>query len=235
MQNQALKQRFSALSTPLIADACVRLEVPLRVAEPGIDAVVPCGHVAGRVLPVRHYGSVDIFLEAMANAVAGDILVIDNEGRGDEGCIGDLTVLEAQVSGLAGLIVYGCHRDTAELIRIGVPVFSYGRYPAGPSRLDPRPADALLSANCGSFQVTRADVVFADADGALFTPREQVARIIQTAHSIWQTERKQADAIRSGTTLRQQLRFEAYLQQRDREPAFTFRDHLRKIGGAIEE
>jgi hypothetical protein len=29
-------------------------------------------------------------------------LVIDNRGRMDEGCIGDLTTLEAQVSGLAG-------------------------------------------------------------------------------------------------------------------------------------
>jgi regulator of RNase E activity RraA len=59
-----------------------------------------------------HYGSVDIFLEAMGTAKPGDILVIDNQGRMDEGCIGDLTTLEAQACGLAGIIVWGCHRDT---------------------------------------------------------------------------------------------------------------------------
>ncbi|HZM21166.1 MAG TPA: hypothetical protein VFC02_05450 [Anaerolineales bacterium] len=52
----------------------------------------------GRVLPARHYGSVDIFLETMGNSQPGDILVIDNGGRLDEGCIGDLTTLEAKAS-----------------------------------------------------------------------------------------------------------------------------------------
>jgi len=52
---------------------------------------ITCGesHIAGRVLPVRHYGSVDVFLEAMGMAQPGDILVIDKGGRMDEGCIGD--------------------------------------------------------------------------------------------------------------------------------------------------
>ncbi len=54
--------------------------------------------IAGRALPVKHYGSVDIFLEAMGTAQPGDILVIDNERRMDEGCIGDLTALEAKAS-----------------------------------------------------------------------------------------------------------------------------------------
>jgi hypothetical protein len=37
--------------------------------------------IAGRVLPVRHYGSVDVFLEAFSRAGAGDVLVIDNGGN----------------------------------------------------------------------------------------------------------------------------------------------------------
>ncbi|MFG3698641.1 hypothetical protein ACGF5C_12085 [Micromonospora sp. NPDC047620] len=89
-----MPERFADLSTPLIADACVRLGVPPRTAPAGIRAVVPSHRLAGRVLPVRHHGSVDVFLEAYAGATPGDVLVIDNGGRTDEACVGGLAVLE---------------------------------------------------------------------------------------------------------------------------------------------
>src|SRR6266516_385195 len=79
-RENAMLKTFADLSTPLVADACVRSEVPLRAAPPGIGAVVPGCRIAGRALPARHYGSVDVFLEAFSRAEPGDVLVIDNGG-----------------------------------------------------------------------------------------------------------------------------------------------------------
>src|SRR6266849_6940215 len=158
MDNRLLESTFSNLSTALIADACVRLKVPLRVAAPGIHPLVPCMRVAGRVLPARHRGSVDVFLEVMKKAQPGDVLVVDNEGRSDESCVGDLTVMEARAWRLAGLVVRGYHRDTKELVELGFPLFSNGSYPAGPRRLDPRTPTDLSSAQWEGFTVDGDDV-----------------------------------------------------------------------------
>ncbi|HEX4439647.1 MAG TPA: RraA family protein [Thermoanaerobaculia bacterium] len=234
MDSRALAKAFAALSTPLAADACLRLGLPLRVAPPGLAPVVPGARVAGRVVPARHFGSVDVFLEAMQTASPGDVLVVDNGGRTDEACVGDLTALEAAASGMSAMLVWGLHRDTPELREIGLPVFSYGRCAPGPSRLDPRDPDALQSARFGAFPVDRSFAVFADDDGAVFAPLDRAGDLLATAEDIRRRERAQADRIRAGETLRRQLRFDDYLARRAKDPDYTLRRHLREIGGAIE-
>ena len=188
MDAREIVELFQDLATPHIADACLRGGVQVRCAPCELQPLSPSSFVAGRVRPTRHYGSVDIFLEALEMASPGEVLVVDNAGRRDEACVGDLIALETKMAGLAGIVIWGLHRDTPEILQIGLPVFSLGTCPTGPLRLDPGEADALVSARVGSWAVGTNDVVVGDVNGVLFLPIARAKEIATISRSIRNTE-----------------------------------------------
>lgn len=228
-----LTERFAALTTPHLADACVRAGVPVRCGPAGLRALTAT-HLIGRALPARHAGSVDVFLEALERSRPGDVLVADNGGRLDESCIGDLMALEAREAGIAAIVIWGLHRDSVDIRQIGIPLVSLGSLPTGPLAVGPREPDALTSARIGDHTVTSDDLVAVDADGVLLLPADRADELVTLAEGIRDTERRQADLIASGTSLREQVRFASFLAQRELEPELTFREHLRRVGGEIE-
>jgi 4-hydroxy-4-methyl-2-oxoglutarate aldolase len=222
-------------STPFIVDACVALGLPVRTGAPGLVPLVAGARVAGRACPARHAGSVDVFLEAIHDAERGDVLVIDNVGRRDEGCIGDLVAGEAFMAGLAGILVYGAHRDTAAVRALGMPVWSLGTCPVGPQELRARSPHAREAASIGAHTtVVRDDMVFLDDDGVIVVDVAEVPRVIDTAREIAAREIAQATRLLKGERLWDQLGLDDYMARRREDPDVTFREHLRARGGAME-
>ena len=216
-------------TTPVIADACLRLELPVRQGAVGLSALLTQTRVAGPVAPVVHAGSADVVLEAIAAATWGDVLVVDNNGRLDEGCLGDLLAAEAYAAGLSGIVLDGAHRDSAAIRAIGIPLWSRGRCPFGPRELRRRHVTALEAATCGSTTVTREDAVFADEDGVVFVALKECARVIDTARAIAMREKAQAAKIESGLPLRDQLRLAEFIERRAADPDFTFKQHVQTV------
>ena len=221
-------------TTPFIADACAQLSLPVRVGPFGLKCNFPGSKVAGPARPARHAGSVDVFLEAIAASQKGDVLVIDNGGRHDEGCIGDLVVGEAFMSGIAGIVCWGTHRDTAAIHAIGARVWSLGTCPNGPLELRRRSETALIAATIGSVTVTPDDYLFADDDGVVVVANADLSRVIETAKDIANREGAQAVRLLKGELLRSQFDLDKYVAKRRSDPSYTFREHLKSFGGAIE-
>ena len=221
-------------TTPFIADACVQLSLPVRVGPFGLKPNIAGARAAGPARPARHAGSTDVFLEAIAAANKGDVLVIDNGGRHDEGCIGDLVVGEAFMTGIAATVCWGTHRDTGAILAFGAKVWSLGTCPNGPLELRRRHVTALEAANLGSVTVTLGDFVFADDDGVIVVESADLERIVDTAKDIALREGAQAERLLKGNLLRTQLDLAGYIAKRQSDSNYTFRDHLKTFGGAIE-
>ena len=212
--------------------------LPLRPAAPGM-------RLSGPVRTVPHTHGVASILEALDAAAPGDVLLIDNQGRTDEACVGDLVAIEARLAKIAGILVWGCHRDSDDLAVIGLPVFSLGPCPASPT---PRPAPTPTHQGAGAsggtgagaraggeaFKATDGDIAVADSDGLVIIPAAAHHDILDTARTIVQAEQHQANQALGGISLREQLRWHDYQEQRRTDPTYTFRTHLTRINGALE-
>ena len=219
--------------TAAVADAAVRLGIPVRSAPVRLVPVLPGRAFEGPAAAVTHLGSVDVILEAIDDAPPGAVLVVDNGGREDEACVGDLLALEAREAGITGVVIWGRHRDTAQLREIGLPVHSLGAHPFGPRRVPPA-GTAMRTAFLDGVAVGPEDVVVADDDGVLVLPADRRAELYAAARAIQATETAQAERMRAGESLRAQLDFSGYRSRQRADPSVTLRRHLAERGGAIE-
>ena len=215
-------ERFQRLSVAQIADAVVRLELR-RSLHPGFVPYFQERKSPVPVCPVALHGYADHVLEGIYRGAEGDVLVLDNHGRRDEACFGDLAAYEARTQGLAGVVIWGVHRDESDLRAIGVPVFSYGTYPLGMQRVHDAPDDPFARAGLGEHTAARGDIVFADDDGVLVVAAERARDVLDAAEDISASEAFQVEKIRGGTPLREQLQFDRYLSEKKKDPTLYAR------------
>jgi len=221
------------LPTAAVADAAVRLGIPVAVAPVALTPLFPARPFHGPAAPVTHLGSVDVLLETIDDAPAGAVLVVDNGGRRDEACVGDLMLLEAREAGLSGAVIWGLHRDTAQLREIGLPLFSLGAHPFGPRRVPPA-GSAMRSATLDGVAVAPGDWIVADDDGVLVVGEDRRDELFAEARRIQTVEGAQSERMRAGTSLRDQLDFARYRALQAADPSLTLRRYLAETGGAIE-
>ncbi|MFJ8076835.1 RraA family protein [Streptomyces sp. NPDC096176] len=214
--------------TAALWDAGIRLghrltlpPLPLRPAASGM-------RLAGPLRRIRHTEGVASILEGLDEAREGDVLFIDNEGRTDEACAGDLVAIEARLAGVAGLVVWGCHRDTDELAVIRLPVFSLGPCPSSPT-LRPDTDGAAEP-----FPFEAGDVAVGDSDGLVLVPAKIHSEVVDVARTIVAAEQRQAEKALRGVSLREQLRWAEFRERRREDPSYTFRLHMARVGGALE-
>lgn len=144
--------------------------------DPGLRPIWSGARVAGRALPVRTHPADNLPLHrALEVARPGDVLVVD--GRGEMcGYWGEVLAVAAQQRGVAGLVIDGGVRDTAEQRTLQFPVWARGvcvrrtgKFWAG------QVGDPLTVAGVN---VRRGDAIVADDDGVVVLPPTALDRTL---------------------------------------------------------
>ena len=114
---------------------------------------------------------------------AGDVIVIDAQGIPDTGYIGSNNALNWITRGAVGVVTNGGARDTDELIKQGVPVYSR-KISRGirPGRLELDATNVPVSV--GGVYVRPGDLIVADGDGAICVPIERAEEVATWAWKV---------------------------------------------------
>ncbi len=158
-----------------------------------IRALRPDMVVVGRAMPVLeadcageqvgHAGRVEPFglmFKALDDLRPGEVYVAAG-GSPRYAFWGGLMTTRALSLGATGAILGGPHRDTREILALGLPVFSMGSY-AQDQRLRGRVIDYRCAVTFdNAVTVSPGDLVVGDVDGVLAIPAEHVADVVRQA------------------------------------------------------
>lgn len=135
---------------------------------------------------------------AIALAKPGDVLVIDGKGDQSAALMGTIMMTACRQLGIAGVVIDGAVRDSAEIDEMDFPVFSVGTNPNGPTKLAPGRIGHPVSV--GGVSVRSGDLVVGDADGVVVLEREKVEALLQAAGRKVEDEAARIYAIKKGDT-----------------------------------
>ena len=174
----ALVEALSQIAVANISDAMANLST----MDSGIQALAGSRLCGPACTAVTSTGDFLPVLKALYAAERGDVLVIDNQGNPDTALWGEITSAEAQLKGLAGIVLDGLVRDIAEIREVGFPVFARGTTPrvAGRGSL----GEVNVAARCGGTVVHPGDIIVGDTDGVVVVPLRKAAAVLSRAQAI---------------------------------------------------
>jgi RraA family protein len=189
-----LVAEFAKMVTPHLSDSMERL----YAGGPQLRPMYKGGTLAGPAFTVKTAPGDNLLVhKALDIARAGDVVVVDAGGFPDHAIIGELMAAHARQRGIAGLVIWGAIRDSAELGAGSYPVFACAVTHRGPYKNGPGEINVPIT--MGGMPVAPGDIIVGDADGLVAISLDQAERILASAKAILEKETAAMKQIQAGS------------------------------------
>ena len=189
-----LVAELGKMVTPHLSDSMERL----YACGPALRPMHKAGKLAGPAFTVRTAAGDNLLVhKALDMAAKGDVIVVDAGGWLENAIIGELMMSRARQRGVAGIVIWGAIRDSAEIAAGTYPVYAAGVTHRGPYKNGP--GEIGVPIVVGGMAVNPGDIIVGDADGLVAVPQDQAERVLASAKQILEKETASMKQILAGT------------------------------------
>lgn len=151
------------------ADLCDQFEADLRICEPMFRTFGGQSAFGGPISTLKLFEDNGLVRKALENPGDGKVLVVDGGGSMRRALVGDQITALAVKNGWAGIVVYGCIRDSAAISQMDIGVMALGTHPLKTVKRNEGQSDITVS--FGGVDFVPGHYLYADGDGVIVSAR----------------------------------------------------------------
>lgn len=194
-------EAYKELDTTEVADAINRFGYNTGMF--GLNCIVPGTKVCGQAFTVLFgvcQGGFEGKMDYLDEVPAGNVIVIDNAGRLDYSCWGDLMSRVAMRNGVNGTIADGIIRDIPDIREMKYPTFARATY-MWTGKMRSYLEATQVPVRIAGVEVKPGDLIFGDDTGVLSVPFEIAEKVLAAAQEIHEREKVIEGFIKQGMRL----------------------------------
>ncbi len=149
----------------LTADLCDEFSDRLQILAPGYASFGGHARFAGRIATLKVFEDNSRVREMLSEPGEGRVLVVDGGGSRRCALVGDQLGALAVRNGWAGIVVYGCIRDSGPIGGMDIGVFALGTHPM--KSIKKGAGDRDIPVTFGGVTFTPGQWLYADEDGVI--------------------------------------------------------------------
>jgi 4-hydroxy-4-methyl-2-oxoglutarate aldolase len=205
--------RFGQLGVATVYEASGReglIDVPLTQLLPG-------SRVAGPARTVLCGQDDNLMVHAAIEQIQpGEVLVLTMPEPAPVALIGELLATQVKVRQAAAILIDAAIRDVAELVEIGLPIWTRFIRARGASKT--RIGELNNTVTVGGTQISPRDIVIMDTDGAVCVRQERAAEVLKASEARFDKEAHLREKLATGETSYDLHGLREFVEKNRREP-----------------